>query len=84
LQIEIRLGAVIPLNGKFISDLLNVGRLQAHGLSILPECRSKEQHSNRWNDEQPDFKLLTGKSQNHAIRDSRIAWQRSDLIFSGL
>src|SRR5207302_1580857 len=40
LEIEIRLGSVVPLNGQLISNLLNIGWFQTHGLSILPQRRS--------------------------------------------
>lgn len=32
LEIKIRLGSVVPLNGELITNLLNVGRLQTHGV----------------------------------------------------
>ena len=46
-KIEIRFGAVVPLNGKFVSDLLNVGWFQAHGLSMLTGPRREEQSLNQ-------------------------------------
>src|SRR5438552_18526150 len=47
LQIEIRFRSVVPLNGKLVSDLLNVGWFQAHRLSILAEDLCAEQSLNQ-------------------------------------
>lgn len=41
-QAEIRFRVVIPLNGEFVSDLLDIFRLQTH-MSIIAGCRSEEQ-----------------------------------------
>ena len=38
LQIKIRFRSVIPLNGEFVSDLLDVGWLKTHGIAILSGC----------------------------------------------
>lgn len=35
LEIEIRLGSVVPLKGELISDLLDIGRLQTHSIAIV-------------------------------------------------
>src|SRR6266404_3679739 len=34
LEIEIRLGSVVPMNRKFVSDLLNVRRFEAHEIDL--------------------------------------------------
>jgi hypothetical protein len=43
LQIKIRFHSVIPLNGEFVSDLLDVGWLKTHRISSLSEFRRYEQ-----------------------------------------
>jgi hypothetical protein len=32
LEIEIRLGSIVPMNGELIANLLNVGRFESHGV----------------------------------------------------
>jgi hypothetical protein len=38
LQVQIRFGVVIPLNGNLVPDLLNVRRLQRHRMTMLAGC----------------------------------------------